>query len=260
MNFIELSVIYLACGAPFGVYFYFQERETQKLWQKFPKLWVKCALVTLFWLPFAIKLLQKFLVKNFSQANNERNSMDLLMLTYFDDFEKQFAQLLLEGNTEVSIFEFRETFQRFAGLTLEVSGETQNDSVEVNPLFQVTNHKNPQLATICLNRRNRLQLETHHRLARKDFLHLLEILNSALIDKQKLSLIAHQFAKIINDVELSKGISQIFEDSKQTENSFAVNKMENELWNPTKHKQQPITKTALNLPIISPRKMMSKQD
>lgn len=224
MNFIELSVIYLACGAPFGVYYYFQQPETQKLWQRSPELWVKSLLVMLFWIPFAAKLLMDLLVKKFSQAaNNQISSTNSSAINSFDNFEKKFAQMLLEENTDLSVFEFREVFQRYTGLTQEVFTKTQNNPVEINPFFEATNHENAQLATICLNRRNRLQLETHHKLARKDFLQLLEKLNSFQIDNEKLSVIAFQFAKMIDDIEFSKEISQIFEGSKQTENSFAVN-------------------------------------
>ncbi len=224
MNFLELSIIYLACGAPFGVYYYFQQRETQQLWQRSPELWAKSFLVMLFWIPFAAKLLKDLLLRKFSQAaNNQISSTNPSNTNSFDNFERKFAQLLLEENTEVSIFEFRESFQRYTGLTQEVFTKTQNNPVEINPFFEVTNHENSQLATVCLNRRNRLQLETHHKLARKDFLQLLEKLNSMLIDKEKLSVIAFQFARIIDDFEFSNEISQIFEGSKQTENSFAVN-------------------------------------
>lgn len=261
MNLTELSIIYLACGAPFGVYYFFQQRENQKLWQKSPLLWLKCVLIPFFWFPFALRLLQRFVTKKF--RSNEfvvTKQTDSTLTAKIDDFENSFAQFLLAEKTGIPLFHLRETFQRYVGLTLGNLEEGQTIKNDINELFQITQHENAKLATICLNRRNRLQLETHQTLARKDFLRIIKKINSCLVAKEKLSSLAFEFAKIINDDELAAELRQIFENSTQTENTFTVKKMENEVWNPIEHKQLPTNQAALNLPAIPARAMMSKQD
>lgn len=261
MNLLELSIIYLACGAPFGVYFFFQKHETQRLWQKSPVLWLNCVLISLLWLPYSFKLLQGFVTKKLRKYEFvEKNQSDSQLLEKIDEFEKSFAQILLMEKTGIALFDFRETFQRYVGLSLEYFSEVIEQTTESNELYRLIEHKKPQLGTICLNRRNRLRLKNHQNQARIDFLQLIKRINSGQISKEKFSPIVFGFAKLINDVELTAGIQQIFENSTQTDNDFTVRNMEIEVWNPIEQKPLPTKKTALNLPTISVGAMMSKQD
>ena len=261
MNLLEFSIVYLTCGAPVGVYYFFQQRENSFFQQKPFKLWLKCLLITFFWLPFALKLLLSGIEKRLHKNKfAEINRADSLLNDKFHNFEQSLSKIITKKTTEISIFDFRETFQRYVGLTLENTHKPIFDKNESNDIFQISNHENPKLATICLARRNRLQFERHQTIARKDFLGMLEKLNLESAAKENLSALVFEFANLINDVELTAGLQQIFADSQQTNNSFTVKKMENEKWNPNEYKQFPTPKPNLNLSAISATTMMSKPD
>ncbi|MBX7174363.1 MAG: hypothetical protein K1X72_25550 [Pyrinomonadaceae bacterium] len=251
MKFTDLIIIYLTCGAPFGVYFFIQQRENYlntKLWQNSSKLWLKCLLVTLIWVPFAIKLLQKFVTKKllFNKfAENEQK--DSIAKQKIDFLLSEFSQILLEVKTEIPLFHLRETFERYVGLTLERNHSKETGTVSINEIFQITKHENPDLGTICLNRRNRLRLEQHQTLARKDFLRIIKAFIKCGVEKNKLSSLTTEFANLIGDLDLKDEIKKNFANSWQTEKVFHVTTSEDELWNPESHKQLIAKETNLNL-------------
>lgn len=259
MNLIDLIIIYLTCGAPFGVYYFLQQKELFNS----SKLWLNSILVTLFWIPYALRLFHSFVTTKFLKSQFAENTFsDSAFKDKIDEIEKKFAQILLEEKVDFSIFEFRETFQRFVGLTIvtkDINYASLNDETE-HDLFSITNHQNGKLATKCLNRRNRLRLKAHQNLALKDFLQMLEKIDSCLVEKEKFRLLAIDFVKLLDDVQTQIELNKVFQNSPQTVTGFPVKKMENEVWNPIETKQLPTHKTHLNLPTLSARVMMSKRD
>lgn len=259
MNLIELIIIYLACGAPFGVYYFLHQKE----FFNSSKLWLNSILVTLFWIPYAFRLFHSFVTTKFLKSQFAENTFsDSAFKDKIDEIEKKFAQILLEEKVDFSIFEFRETFQRFVGLTIvtkDINYASLNDETE-HDLFSITNHQNGKLATKCLNRRNRLRLKAHQNLALKDFLQMLQKIDSCLVEKEKFSLLAIDFVKLLDDVQTQIELNKVFQNLPQTVTGFPVKKMENEVWNPIETKQLPTHKTHLNLPTLSASVMMSKRD
>lgn len=263
MKPIDFIIIYLTCGAPFGVYYFIQQREylkNTKLWQKSSLLWLKCVLITLLWIPFAILLLRKFVTKKLSKNNFGINEQVDSKNNKVDEFEKTFSQLLLESKTNVTLFEFRETFERYFGLTYENFVNNSCDNLDSNDFFQISKHENPNLATVCLNRRNRLRLQRHQTLARQDFLRVIEMINSGQTENKKLYTLVLEFAKFVNDDELTAKLNIIFNNSTQTEKVFTVNHLEEELWNPIELKQLSKKETSFNLQTMSATPTMSKND
>ena len=263
MKPIDFIIIYLACGAPFGVYFFIQQRDylkNTKLWQKSSLLWLKCVLITLLWFPFAFTLLRKFITKKLSKNDFGKNEQVDSKNIKVDEFEKTFSQFLLESKTSVPLFEFRETFERYLGLTQENLVNNSCDIIDSNDFFQISKHENPELGTICLNRRNRFRLQQHQTLARRDFLRIIEILDSCLNDNGKLSSLAYEFANLMNDEELSVKLDKIFKNSRQTEKVLTVKTTEDEIWNPIELKQLPTKEKSFNLQTASATATMLKPD
>lgn len=243
MNLIDLTIIYLTCGAPFGVYYFYQQRDfSNKFWRS--------VLVTLFWFPYAFRLLHTFVTKRFHNQTLDEKSLT-------DSFEKKFAQILLAENVDVFLFDFRETFERYAGLTKAVSAESSEAEAE---LFQILNHPNKKLATKLLNRRNRSRLNSHHILARKDFLRMIEKIYSGFSDKEKVRTLTVDFVKLINDAEALAELYRIFQNPTQSESNFPVNDMESEVWNPIETKQLPTPRKALSFRTMSATATTSKPD
>lgn len=259
MNLIDIIIIYLTFGAPFGVYFFYQQRD----FSNSPKVWINSLLVTLFWFPFAFKLLHLVVTKRFRNSQfAEKTLSDSLLRSKIENFEKIFSQILLEKNVDISLFDFRETFERYVGLSIFTKEE--DESVELNEaefdLFQITNHENKKLATKLLNRRNRSRLMAHQILARKDFLRMIEKIDSSLFEKEKVRTLAIDFVKLVKDVEAHSELHKIFQNPTQSDHGFPVKVMENEVWNPIETKQLPTPRKALNFRTLSATATTSKRD
>lgn len=255
MKLTDLIIIYLTCGAPFGVYFFIQQRENYlntNLWQNSSKLWLKCLLVTFFWIPFAIQLFQKFVTKKLLFNKFAENSQkDSQTKQKIEILLSEFSQILLEVKTEIPLFHLRETFERYVGLTLESNSLKEIGTGSINELFQISQHEKPELGTICLNRRNRLRLEQHQTLARKDFLRIIKTFINCGVEKKKLSSLTTEFANLIGDFNLIIEINKLFANSPQTAKVFNVTTSEAELWNPESHKHSLAKEPNLNLQTLT---------
>lgn len=249
MTLTDFIIIYLSCGAPFGVYNFYQKRAALS----FTKQLLNSILVTLFWIPYAIRLLHSFITNKLITIHFEKKeNLDSII----DEFEKSFGKILLINKVDITIFEFREVLERYAGLTKASKTELLDTEHE---LFQVANHENIKLATKILNRRNRLRLSAHHTHARKDFLQIMKIIESGVIEKEKVRNSAIEFVKIINDVEAIADLHNIFQNPSQLHNGFPVNEMENEVWNPIETKL-PMPQKTLNLQTLSATATTLKHD
>ncbi len=261
MNYIDFIIIYLAGGAPFSVYYYFQQRDRLKLGQNITFIWLKCGVITLCWFPFAIKLLQKFVTNKLQKSKfAETNQVDSSMKEKIEAYEKEVLQILLIEKIRISPFEFRETLERFVGLTLNCSNEIKDSNIIVSDFYLINTHENAKLATICLNRRNRLRLQHHQILASRDFLRLIEKINADLVENTNFSNLSFEFAKLLKDIEFTAKLKRIFDTSTQNKHDFIVIEREQNIWNPIKPKPQLTTETTLNLPAISTTAAMLKRD
>ncbi|MEO6588731.1 MAG: hypothetical protein ABIP06_05335, partial [Pyrinomonadaceae bacterium] len=63
MNLFDAIIIYLACGAPFGVYYFVNHRLLNN------RVFFKTVLILLCWLPFAILLFQRHITKKLPAEN-----------------------------------------------------------------------------------------------------------------------------------------------------------------------------------------------
>ncbi len=256
MKLVDLIIIYLACGAPFGVYFFFQNRENLISTQ----LWLKSFLNGLLWIPFALKLFHRFVTNKLHNTQFVvTNQTDSVIRLKIDGFEKIFSNYLFKNDCDLSLFEFRETFERYIGLTLSLPKDSET-IVTDSEFFRITNHKNSKLGEICLQRRNRLRLESHQTQARKDLLKFFAIINLNILEAKKFRFQVFEFFGIFEDLEAQAKLDEIFQSTTQTENGDNVKQMENEVWKSKEHKPLPTQQTVLNLQTIQRTTLMSKPD
>lgn len=243
MNAFEIFIIYLACGAPFGVYFFFQNRHKSV----FLTALLKSFLTVVVWIPYALRLLNANVTKKSSVSKfDSAGETDAALEKKLDEIEKRMLQILLDARTEVSVFEFREVFERYTGLTL--AGQTDEVGENEREVFKIINHKNSELGAKCLHRRNRLRLEFHQRLASRDFLKLLAKIS--FFEAEKLRRAALEFATLLNDVETRRAIENLFTESPQISQGSAVKQGEKEVvWNAKEHKP-PLAKP-ISVPLTS---------
>jgi hypothetical protein len=257
MNFNDLIIIYLACGAPFGVYYFLQNRHTND----YQTLWLKTVVNFIFWIPFALRILSenKALKKLFGNIFDQQIGLDA---------ENEKKTFMLRKNLEtaiirnipqnknnipkLSVFEVREVLERYTGLTISCKSEKKNPqySQEENEFYKISAHLNPKLASICIERRNRKRLSFHQTQARRDFLNLFG--NS---ENNELLLQTLEFAKVLEDFDTVAELEKIISRKVQTKIPENVYDTENEIWKPVTHKPLAISQTTSAHLKLSPAKM-----
>lgn len=227
MNLSEIIIIYLALGSPFAVYFFLQNRSRLKSRQ----LWLKTILNFLFWIPSACKILREYLSSNYSSAGNFdffdelSSSKDKLSL-----LQRKIEKSISETDRKTSIFEIREIFDRYIGLSLELKSTSEFSNQTENEFFKLVNAKGSEIASICNQRRNLKRLSFHHKLAANDFFNLIAELNIKGKISQNLYFHLLELALTLQDAEMQKKIKKLCEAEKQTSDSIFVRESEKNLW------------------------------
>lgn len=259
MNLLEIFIVYLACGAPFGVYFFFQNRRYSKTFS----LILKSFLTVIVWIPYAFQLLNANITKKintkkksglfFENADSTVSELEKKL----EEKTKQMQQNLPKDKSfDVSVFEFREVVERFAGLTLALKNSNENEFE--SELLEIAKHKNATLGTKCLQRRNRSRLEFHQTQASNDFLKLLE--NFSTTASEKFRIAAFEFAKLLDDGETLERVQTLFAKPLQTEKDFTVIKQgEKAVWSSREERKQSTAAAAaakqpVSISIAAPRR------
>lgn len=230
MNLYDFLIIYLACGAPLGVYYFLQNRKSPKTEQH----WLKTLLHFVFWMPFAYRLLRQsnLFQSAFNNIFGGTNALDAQNEKRIHLIQKQLEKIFLESSLKLSIYEVREILDRYVGLTLECQFEQTNSQTArtENEIFQIAAHKNAHLAEICLQRRNRKRLSFHQTEARRDFLNLISQLFRIDSMNESLKLTAIEFTTLLNDEEAREVIEKMFEPEAQTLDALSVKNTETAIW------------------------------
>ena len=234
MNLIDFIIVYLACGAPFGVYYFLQSRNKTES----PVIWLKIFLTFFFWIPFAFHLVHQFLVSNknlhskyyLTAAFEAQNEANIYLIQ--KEIEKKFS----ESRPEFSFFEFRETLERYVGLTLANQEVFTKVSEREKEIFRIAENSNVKLAANCLHRRNQRLLAFHQTEARQDFLQIIGKLSDSMTDKKNLENLAIEFVRLLKDKQAQDNLEKIFAANLQTDIPPSVLQREKDLWNPQEHK------------------------
>jgi hypothetical protein len=149
MTWLDLTIIYLACGAPFAVYRValseFAPAETA----------VRSVRAGLLWPIVGAKTVVKML----GQASRSLQRPSLEMIRS----EMEAALLAQDGGANV--FAFREIFDRYAGLAAAVNSEGAPPAAA---LFEVEGHPSPAIGQACLSRIRRQKSARHLTAARDE--------------------------------------------------------------------------------------------
>ena len=258
MNLRDLLIIYLACGAPFGVYYFLQNRNRTET----KLLWLKSFLRFVVWIPFALQMVARtsFLTNLYNSSFDKSSESDAKKELAIEEIKKFFENIFSGGTFSFSIYELRETFDRYVGLSLEVEAENSEISPAETEIFRITNHSNKKLAEICLNRRNRKRFSFHQKLARRDFFEILNKFVEHTEDRQSLFEHASKLAGLLNDSEAQKTLENLSKESLQTGAPRNVKNMGEEIWNSDQHKPLTDTKISTNLQVLTATANLSNKD
>lgn len=155
MGFFDIFIVYLAFGAPFAVFDYLQRNNLLRAFGVF-----------LFWPPTAFRLLSRRF-RSGSAHTDVDPELDARA-------KKVFAKLQKEMGGEIGAIEFRDTFDRYVGLSLEICRDEHPFETKSSELLRVSGRENSPAASASLNRRNAVRLARHHTDARERFLELIE--------------------------------------------------------------------------------------
>lgn len=238
MNQFDFFIIYLTCGAPLAVFYFFQNKNEVKN----HNLWLKTFLTFLFWMPLGFRLLRTQILKSFQSKKAESAKNSEIESEVFL-FQKYLEELLRTSNLPISIFEFREVFDRYVGLT--ISQNNKSSSTEIGKeIFQIADVRQLEISVICLNRRNQSRLKFHQIQSRKDFFRIIEQLALVTPHLEKFTNSTGEFFRLINDAEAQKMNSELLFDKFEARKDFVATGSENFLWN-TESYNLPQTKSNL---------------
>jgi hypothetical protein len=260
VNIFDAIIIYLACGAPFGVYYFLHHRD--KLMAG--NLTLKALVEWVIWPASAVKMIGR------SRLFSGRYKTNFDPLPELDagkdekvcEIQKSLEQIFFEGlaPAEISIYAFREVFDRYAGLSLALRGGGDLSGVPHAEIFRAADHGNVELASICLNRRNRSLLVIHQTHAREDFIETLDRLAGSPSERTDTWILVNELAVVLNDIEAIGAIDKIFTGTPQTRRAGRVKERGEVLWKPGKLKQLPTDQAALNLQPLPARMKLAKED
>ena len=263
MNFNDFLIIYLACGAPFGVYYFFDKRKLVTTKQ----LLLFSLLTFIFWVPFAVLLVAK---KKTFRNNLEVFTDDFENSSFLDveiekklfSIQKHFEKILLQSNLTISIYEFREIAERYIGLTFaKQNAENSTKSVNnENEIFIISDSSNPEISSICLNRRNRSRLSYHQKNARRDFFDVLSKFLSSETDKKNLGILSIEFVTLLADSEAKNMLLEMFDELPQSDQISIVKNPENELWKTETHKPLPAKQLSIQLQTLTATANLRRKD
>jgi hypothetical protein len=232
MTYAEFFTIYLAIGAPFGVYFFLLNRSSGSN----SNLYLKTILATLFWIFFAFSLVFSRFTKNSVLISTTDFKRELSAEHAAQRLLSAFAKNSLTKVT-VTFFEFRELLERYIGLTLAI----QNSEIDSPPtqqeteIFRITGRekKDLQLGGRCLHRRNFLRLKTHQIRVKDDFLRICEEFGYGDFYKAALSLV-----ETLDDHEAINALQRLNpETGKKIGELNSSVKLEKDLWQPAQPEQ-----------------------
>ena len=185
MTFIDIAIIYLACGAPLSMHYFFA--ATRKLNLHFA---AQIVLVAVFWPIAAFLLVQTVRKQRVFTSQIGQNDLDRRL----DLFRIEIERSTFTDETAASVFEFRELFARYTGLAQAANAR---HAVPRHELFKLSSHEQIDLASICLERKARNRLLIHADAASED---LVSFIAASGIDAVCGTLpIARAMAELLND-------------------------------------------------------------
>jgi hypothetical protein len=255
MNSFEFLIIYLTCGAPLGVFYFLQYRDEQNR----TRLWFKTFSTFIFWLPFGFHLLKNKTNKksfDFRKIFSESEKIQIQIST----FQKQLEEILHQSDLQISIFEFREVFDRYVGLTLAKDCGKVKTTEPEKEIFQIANNGNTEIGVICLNRRNLKRLTFHQSQARQDFFQVINLLVKFASDEEEFVKSAAGLFQLLKDDEAQSAYGKTLLDNSRNKRDFVPERLENYLWNTEVHKPLPAKSPPTQMQTLTATATLSSKD
>lgn len=208
MRLSEIITIYLAIGAPFGVYVYVQAEKPRNIIE----VWLKTFGAMFIYPLFLFNSVRGFfLVADSRQTFASESDLEAQKL---ETLQRDLTGKVFGNNTkELNLFDFREILERYIGLSLAWRDSVPGTTIAAQELeiFRLSGRTDDdlKLAAGILQRRNFLRLQSHQIQARRDFLTIF-----ANYREKSAIRIALEIAKVLNDAEASLFLQKILDAQK----------------------------------------------
>jgi hypothetical protein len=159
MALTELIIIYLACGCPVGVYYVTRGGRGNSLSDL-----AAVAAHFAFWPIFAAALCMAWF-----SGSNEAAASDLDSAV--GSIRNRIESIAYDNRSTPAVFEFREVFARFTGLTMALKFNEKGMLPE--GVRGLLDRENVLAASACLDRRNRQRIVFHQVQSRNEFVSLI---------------------------------------------------------------------------------------
>jgi hypothetical protein len=196
MAIFDVIIIYLACGAPFGMYQMVARRPATAR-----NAAVFAAMHVILWPFFAASAL-------IYRGQNGEASSQRLVDDEIDRIRIEMEKIAFANSSVSLVFEFREVFYRYAGLS-----EAANAAVEQAGDFfiaELSKGPDPQVAAACIARRNREILKLHQTEARNDFVDAISFLLLEAFGRSDLLSFAVRLAKHVKDADAIDELNTLY--------------------------------------------------
>lgn len=218
MSITDLMIIYLACGSPFGVYYFTSLRDDPS---------PSSILIVLFrFLVWPVSMIALLRMSLFSATE----SVEAILDKKISNIRTELEDIAFSGAAASSIFDLREIFSRYTGLTREL--KVNGSMKPMNEILVISGHENQALAAACLNRRNRERLMFHQTQARNDFVDLVSNLANGSPKGDRIAGLAMALAELLNDPKSAEDLSVLLSSSGQELKGTDFSDLQKDVWKP----------------------------
>lgn len=208
MTLLDLFIIYLSLGAPFGAYRLVRNGNPINGNGLF-----SATLAFLLWPPYAIRSAYRYLES--SDSFDADGTTDAELLKNIEDLSDQFSAAASRSHRLVAK-RLEHQFERYVELSLTQFTKPGSKSGQYFELLTISGHPSPQIGAASLNRRNRNVIERHLKDARTDLLAALDDLSASRYEAKE---IVKTVAGLLSDNELSAAVSANLDSPREVSNT-----------------------------------------
>jgi len=184
MTFADAIVVHFAFGSPFGVY-----QITRGV--RSGRSAASVAAYFILWPLFAAGFFRAWLA---SESPSENVTFEVKV----NSIRRKIEEAAFSNGNSASIFEFREVFARYTGLTMALN------QPKIDPkrqLLEISEHAHIELASACLARREFRRLSLHQAEAGAEFEKLIEGLCEKHRNVESIGSLVHDLAYLLKKAE-----------------------------------------------------------
>lgn len=254
MDLLDISVIYLALGAPFGVRFYLVS-ETGG-----PVVLLRSVIVAAVWILYIPGFLHNLVTAGLRvPVRSGRTIPGKEIHTRVKPVSRKIEAISAGVSDAPGIFTVREVIERHAGIAA-LAESASRDVLSGVELFRIAGHPDPELGALCTQRHNGSTLNRHRTEAARDLVRLFEILAGRCQDPKELAFLFSQLFDLAGNSAAASDIRKKGRAAEVKQERRQKEKREREIWNSAKPKAQSMMEYPMAFEKISVTSKLPSKD